>query len=120
MIIKTDEWADQNIMINVGKFLDCFITTVYLSESSGKFMNRANAVALLHKCSNSTALDRMKLILSLYKQIPSPLQLFRCQKGSSKQELHVFIQRAVQFPGLYVVIEVNRLTAEMQEVRVIS
>ncbi len=118
MIIKDlDMISSKEITDKVGRFLSCFCSSPFISEPSKLLKARGrNSIALLHKCPDSTIYDRMKFILCLYADLPSPLQLFQCQLDTSKEEIKIFLDRCFAFQGWYIINGIDKLTAQMQEV----
>lgn len=73
--------------------------------------------AFSYKCFNFTSLQLLKLLASLYNGIPSSLQILQCNTSTSEDEVRKFFLRIVFFPGHYTIVEVNKLNAQLQEVR---
>ena len=85
----------------------------FLTPPSEENINTAFA----YKCFNFTSLQLLKFLASLYNGIPSSLQILQCNTSTSEDEVRKFFLRIVFFPGHYTIVEVNKLNAQLQEVR---
>ena len=88
----------------------------FLTPPSKETINTAFA----YKCFNFTSLQLLKFLASLYNGIPSNLQILQCNTSTSEDELRKFFLRIVSFPGHYTIVEVNKLNAQLQEVRFVK
>lgn len=57
------------------------------------------------------------LIISIYNGIPEHFDILRCCSTTTKHDLDSFMRRVLLMPRLYVILEVNCLSFELQEVR---
>ena len=71
----------------------------------------------LHTC---TSMNLVPTIISIFNGVPEVFQVFQCNKQTSKDELDLFLQRASQHTFLHAILEVNKLSFQMQEVRIIK
>ena len=56
------------------------------------------------------------LITDLYKGVPECFEVFHCRPSTTKEELHLFMERIKHHPLPYLVLEVNKLSFSLQEV----
>ena len=71
---------------------------------------------ILHICPGFTQQNLITLMLNIFGGVPEPFQIFRCQSSSKIGELDLFLKRATQFPVPHLILEVNKLTVDLQEV----
>lgn len=57
------------------------------------------------------------LIISIYNGIPEHFDILRCCSTTTKHDVNSFMRRVLLMPRLYLILEVNRLSFELQEVR---
>eukprot|EP00118_Oscarella_pearsei_P023946 m.294339 g.294339 ORF g.294339 m.294339 type:complete len:5643 (+) comp40744_c0_seq7:98-17026(+) len=58
----------------------------------------------------------LKLILIIYGGFPESYELMRCTKGTSKEEVQLFLQRVINFHyRRFTLVQVNELNVELQE-----
>lgn len=58
------------------------------------------------------------LLVSIYNGIPEYFDILRCHSATTVQDLRAFMDRVILIPRLYVIVEVNLLSFELQEVNV--
>ena len=56
------------------------------------------------------------LIISIYNGIPEHFDILRCCSTTTEHDLNSFMRRVLLIPRLYLILEVNRLSFELQEV----
>ena len=72
----------------------------------------------LHYLPNFTHKQQVQFLCSLFERIPFPFQLLRCTNTTTNEEVQLFFQRIVLFPGhKYVILNTNLLLSDTQEVK---
>ena len=71
----------------------------------------------LHAVHNSTPLQILQLILTVFDGVPNSFQIFQCTSNTTEQQLDIFFDRAFHWNDLwYLLLGVNYLHNELQEV----
>ena len=108
----------------VGEFLCMVFSNHSLPNHCGEVLSQPRSISQLslpeptqlHYCPGYTQAQLICLIVSIYNGVPKSFEVFRCQPSSTKEELSLFLKRVAKHPLQYLVLEVNRLTFELQEV----
>ena len=59
----------------------------------------------------------IRLTLQVFNGVPDPLSMLHCHVMTTEGDLRTFMERAQKYPHDYMVLEVNRLSYHLQEVR---
>ena len=107
-------------MESVGRFL----TSLFASK-----VVDVNAIALpkrIHQQSDSGAFvhigteynqnQLIRLILKIFQGVPAPHSILSCRLSTNEEDLKLFMERTVAFPGHYLILNVNQLSYRLQEV----
>ena len=70
----------------------------------------------LHYCPGYSQKELVQLIVSICNGVPESYEVFHCHKSSSREELELFLKRALHHPLHYLMLEVNKLPFKLQEV----
>ena len=65
---------------------------------------------------NYTQSQLIHLIISVYNGIPEHFEILRCQSTTTEHDLRRFMKRVLLLPRLYIIVEVNVLSFDLQEV----
>ena len=96
----------------------CLLPTCYERDSDSNFTHCVNskAVNILHCAPNYSQSQLIRLVLGIYGGPPSAFEFLHCKPSTTEQELKLFMERVVQHPRQYLVLEVNHLPHQLQEV----
>ena len=104
-----------------------FIALLFEQLSSDKLKKRrpcvehssVQATYILHSLPGYSQSEIMRLIIQIYGGVPEFFEVLRCQNITTKEDLRLFLNpmRATKQPFQYLVLEVNRLSYHVQEVR---
>lgn len=73
---------------------------------------------ILHSCQGFSQSQLIRLIISVYGGVPEPFEVLHCQPTTTEEELRLFLspKRATKRPFQYLILEVNKLSYQLQEV----
>ena len=60
--------------------------------------------------------DMCLKVLTIFGCIPKPFQILHCHKSTKKDELYNILASSAKFSFMVVIVEVNKLSHQMQEV----
>lgn len=73
---------------------------------------------ILHSCQGFSQSQLIRLIISVYGGVPEPFEVLHCRSSTTEEELRLFLspKRATKRPFQYLLLEVNKLSYQLQEV----
>ena len=81
-----------------------------------KYASLPQANNVLYNATGYTESELVRLILGLYGGPPEAFEFLHCKPTTTEQDLRLLMKRAVQYPRLYLLAEVNNLPYQLQEV----
>lgn len=103
----------------VGIFMKNIFESNYFLETEQLAQRYELPFQLEHDILIAKQYDQQKLIhliISIYNGIPEHFDILRCCSATTEHDLNSFMRRVLLIPRLYVILEVNRLSFELQEV----
>ena len=100
----------------VGNFLQLALPDTEIPNRAGVVMTFSNRSQVLHLCHGYSHDYLIRMLLSIYKGFPESYQVLICRPCLSEEDIHLFLKRILNFPSLYVVLQVNSLPIRLQEV----
>ena len=74
----------------------------------------------LHVCHGFSHEYLTRMVLGIYNGFPESYQVLICRPSVTEEDIHLFWQRILKFPSLYVLLQVNALPVRLQEVSVVQ
>lgn len=105
---------------NVGLFLEKIFESNCSLETERLAKRYELHFQLEHDILIAKQYDQQKLIhliISIYNGIPEHFDILRCCSTTTEHDLNSFMRRVLLVPRIYLILEVNRLSFELQEVR---
>lgn len=70
----------------------------------------------LYCCSTSSLMEFACFVLKVLSGNPQSYQIMRCNAATTSEELNLFLQRVESHHMHYIMLEINKLSFELQEV----
>lgn len=107
-------------MLVVGQFLNDLLLNHTLPQSvypPGRNSSSSDDFSQpLYSCPHYTQKDFLCLILRIFSGVPESYQVLRCQASTTEEELSIFLKRAENCHGQYLMLNINTLPFKLQEV----
>ena len=109
----------------VGTFLAQLFNNSQLSchflnkrRPSGIQSTSTQSAQILHSCPGYSQSQIIRLIIHIYGGVPEAFEVLRCRSNTTKEEIQLFLnpRRAMKRPFQFLILEVNKLTSQLQEV----
>ena len=123
LVVEQKEGVKITPMHVVGFFLAELFKNLDLSNHSLKrrrpsVISSSQSTHILHSCSGFTQSQLIRLIISIYGGVPEAFEVFHCRSTTTEEDLRLFLnpKRATKHPFQYLILEVNKLSYQLQEV----
>ncbi len=91
-----------------------FNTNLNLGIRQGHTSESLVTSTFLYSCYNFTQRELLCIILELFSNVPYTFQILHCKSTTSSEELHLFLKRLQTVNGDYVILDINKLSFELE------